>query len=581
MRRTTLPADSVGLAILVVGGVVGIESLSLARRSPGFSFAATSDLAGAFELAGGWALCLAGVLALRNSARRPWGVILGLSGLAWFVVQWNNPAVWSSSAFTTALVFSTVSPVLVSHAAVRYPDRRLDVPESVALGLGYLGTVVLGGLVSALFLDPARGGCTDCPANLLLVRYAPAQFDRASRAAIDVAVVWVSLLVVVVARRLVASSPVRRRIVAPVLIPTMFYLGLIGLTYVRSLGRELLGDSAVDRRLWFAQAGSLILIGMGTAWAPIRLRHTRSAVARLIVDAADVPVVGGLGRALGDALGDDSLRILYPLADGRIADQSGCVVEPDMRLCLTRFTRGDATVALLEHRADLFDIEGVAEAIADTARLALDNERLQVLRQVQLADLRASRARIVAAGDAERRRLERDLHDGGQQKLVALSLGLRLASLRLHDSADPAIAGRLDEAQAEVSAALVDLRTVARGLYPRELADEGLAAALETLVESSQFAIKLDSNIAERLPSAIEAAAYFAVAHCIERSEDAPASVVVARSGGLLLIEIETSSSRRELIDVEDRVGAVAGRVMAESRGGAGSRIRVELPCGW
>jgi signal transduction histidine kinase len=579
MRRTTLAAGGVGLAILVAGGVVGIESLSLARRYRGFSFAPTSDLAGAFELAAGWALCLAGALALRNRGRRGFGVILASSGLAWFVGEWDNPGAWSALAFTAGLVFSTVCPVVVAHAVLRYPDRRLDAVESIALGLGYLATLVVGGLIPALSVDPARGGCFDCRGNLLLVRDAPVLFGRASRAAVYLGVVWAFLLVIVVGRRLLLSSPARRRIVAPVLVPAVVYLGVIGLAYVRSAGRERLLDEVRDRQLWFVQGGLIVLIAMGTAWEPIRLRRTRSAVARLVVEVAEMPEVGGLGQVLGAALGDESLRILYPLADGRVADRFGRLTQPDVDRCRTPLMRGDTTVAVLEHRPGLLDVDGVADEIADAARLALDNERLQVQRQVQLADLQASRARIVAAADAERRRLERDLHDGAQQKLVALALGLRLAQLRLPKGAPPATLARLHEAQAEATTALGELRVVARGLYPRELADEGLAAGLETLVESSPFAIELNSAISDRLPPAIEAAAYFAVSHCIGRREDTPASIAATRSGDVLLIDIETSSSGCELTAVRDRVEAVDGTVTSEPAARSGTRIRVELPC--
>jgi signal transduction histidine kinase len=144
---------------------------------------------------------------------------------------------------------------------------------------------------------------------------------------------------------------------------------------------------------------------------------------------------------------------------------------------------------------------------------------------------------------------------------------------------DPLLASRLEKAQAEVSAALAELRSVARGLYPRELADEGLAAGLETFAESSPIPINVAVRSGRRYAQPIEAAAYFVVAHCIGRSAGNRASVKVTCDDGRLLIQIEVNRLHGGLLDLEDRVGALAGTVTAEPIDNAGSRIRVELPC--
>jgi signal transduction histidine kinase len=192
---------------------------------------------------------------------------------------------------------------------------------------------------------------------------------------------------------------------------------------------------------------------------------------------------------------------------------------------------------------------------------------------LQLEDLRQSRARIVAAADAERRRLERDLHDGAQQKLVALALSLQLTQLK---SADPATASRLGEARAEIARALAELRSVAHGLYPVELADEGLTAALEALRESAPVQLTVASTVDGRLPEPVESAAYFAVLRCLV----GVSSVSIRRIDGTLRVDVETCDRPRDLAAVEDRVGALGGSVAVEPRDGPGSRIRVELPCG-
>ena len=579
MARAGRVVSGARLAMLLVGIAVSIESLTVARRSPEFSFASTSGLAATLELAAGGALLLAGTRAMGSVARRRFGIMLTAAGVAWLLVEWNNPGDRSALVFTIGLVLGTVCPVLVSHAVLRYPDRRLVGVDSIALGVGYLGTVVLGGLVPALFFDPARTGCSECPTNVIVVRDAPAVVERVARVAVYAGVVWAAALIGVLGLGLVRSSTARRRVAAPVVVPAIAYVGVVGADYLHSTRRGFLGNDAVDTGLWVAQGGLLVVLALGTGWAFVRLRLTRTAVARLVVVAAAAPRAGGLERALGEALGDASMRVFYPLADGRVTDHSGGAVEPDPRQSVTCLTRGETTVALLAHRAELLDADGIADQITETARLALDNERLQAQRQAHLADLRASRARIVAAADGERRRLERDLHDGAQQKVVALSLALRLAQLRLPEAVAPTMASRLEEALAEVSAALAELRGVARGLYPRELADEGLAAGLETFAESSPIPINVTVHSGRRHAQPIEAAAYFAVAHCIGCAAGDRASVQVTCDDDRLLIQIEVNRLHGGLLDLEDRVGALAGTVTAELTDGARSRIRVELPC--
>src|SRR5262249_17354729 len=163
-----------------------------------------------------------------------------------------------------------------------------------------------------------------------------------------------------------------------------------------------------------------------------RARRTRATLARLVVELAGSPAPGGLEAALARSLGDTGLRLAYPLADGSYVDTDGreLTVEPSA----TPLVRDGIEVARLSHRPGLLDAPELADTVARAARLALDHERLQAELRAQLEDLRASRARVLTAGDGERRRLERDLHDGAQQRLVGLSLELRLARA---SAADP------------------------------------------------------------------------------------------------------------------------------------------------
>ena len=153
------------------------------------------------------------------------------------------------------------------------------------------------------------------------------------------------------------------------------------------------------------------------------------------------------------------------------------------------------------------------EEVASAARLALENERLQAEARAQLEDLRSSRARIIEAGDAERRRLERDLHDGAQQRLVGLSLALRLVRREL--GADRQLVARLDEAEAELAPAVAELRELAHGIHPAVLSDEGLAAAVEALAEDAPASHRRDCRRSGSL-APVETAAYLVVAEARE-----------------------------------------------------------------
>ena len=210
----------------------------------------------------------------------------------------------------------------------------------------------------------------------------------------------------------------------------------------------------------------------------------------------------------------------------------------------------------------------------------LDNERLHAEARAQLEQLRESRARIIAAGDAERRRLERDLHDGAQQRLVSLSLSLSLTSTRSRAGDDVAALARIDEAREELRAALVELRELASGIFPAVLAEEGLAAALEALVEDSDSGVRLGELTWQRLDPAIESAAYFVVAEALRRdSGGSPVAVSATRRDGTLVVAVEGLRAVPDRVELTDRVGAIDGAVAVERGSDGTSTIRVVIPC--
>jgi signal transduction histidine kinase len=179
----------------------------------------------------------------------------------------------------------------------------------------------------------------------------------------------------------------------------------------------------------------------------------------------------------------------------------------------------------------------------------------------------------VQVADAERRRLERDLHDGAQQRLVVLSLALRLLRAQVGGAA----ADCVDRADADLRAALSELRELASGIYPAVLTDEGIAAAIRVLGQSSRGPLTVESVPSARLPAAVETAAYFLVADVVRRSGEAAVRVAVTLDGDRLRLALRTPAEI-DLVEVEDRIGAVDGELTASRAQGA-TTIRAEVPC--
>jgi signal transduction histidine kinase len=249
----------------------------------------------------------------------------------------------------------------------------------------------------------------------------------------------------------------------------------------------------------------------------------------------------------------------------------------------------DAPVAALVHDPVLLERRALLNAAAAAARLALENERLQAELRAQLTELRASRARIVTAGDEERRRLERDLHDGAQQRLLSLGLALHLAREHLGPEANGA-AEILTEADDELRAALEELRELAHGIHPAVLTEQGLAPALRNLAERSPVPVTLVELPDERLPAPAEAAAYFlvseALANVAKYARASRARVSVSRVDGCVLVEVDDDgiggadpSRGSGLRGLSDRVQALDGKLEVTSSAGSGTHLHAEIPC--
>jgi len=219
--------------------------------------------------------------------------------------------------------------------------------------------------------------------------------------------------------------------------------------------------------------------------------------------------------------------------------------------------------------------------------VAEENVRLDAELQARLDDLRESRARIVQAGDAARRKLERDLHDGAQQRLVGLALDLRLAREKLNEDPETA-AAMLDEASAELARATEELRELARGIHPAVLSDRGLDAAVQMLAQRAPVPVRIDSSIDGRLPEPVEAAAYFVVSEAltnvVKHARADHAEVGIRRENGRLLVEVRDDGaggadpSGSGLRGLADRVAALDGRLQVNGQRTGGTLVQAEIP---
>jgi signal transduction histidine kinase len=294
---------------------------------------------------------------------------------------------------------------------------------------------------------------------------------------------------------------------------------------------------------------------------------------------------------LAKALGDQSLEIVYWLADrGCYVDVSGRVVQlpslPDR--AATVLESGGQPLGAVLHDPSLVDEADLVQASGAAARLALENARLQAELRGQLDEVRASRSRIVAAGDAERRRIERDLHDGVQQRLLGIRLSFRLLRGRLQG--DPGtVEELLTEAEEEMAGTLDDLRALARGIHPAVLTDEGLGPALETLSRRAPVPVTINALPDRQLPSEVEAAAYFvaaeAIANVAKHAQAHTMSITVAPSQNRLVIEISDDGiggagtpKDGGLAGLCDRIAALDGTLRISSPPGQGTCLHAEIP---
>jgi signal transduction histidine kinase len=326
---------------------------------------------------------------------------------------------------------------------------------------------------------------------------------------------------------------------------------------------------------------AVILLAAGLVWATVRIRVQRRAVAQIATNLGQAPPPGSLQAALAQAVGDPELQITYWLPDAEhYVDATGRpVAEPAAApgRAVTTLVRDGRQIAVVSHTAALPDLE---RELGAAVRLALENERLQAQALAQLDQLRASRVRIVETGDSERRRLERDLHDGAQQQLLALSYDLRLARAQAQADGDAPTGSLLTQATGQAQTALDELRDLAHGIYPAILAEAGLGSALATLADAAPLPVQIRDAARGCYPAAVETAAYLLVAEAVQDAAARGArhtTVSLAQDGGRLVVTVEDDGADRtsSMVQLADRVGALDGSLAVEP-----TRLQAELPCG-
>jgi signal transduction histidine kinase len=392
------------------------------------------------------------------------------------------------------------------------------------------------------------------------------------------------LLVASAAWRWHVASGTARRVLWPLLAPGLL-VGVAEAAYAVALLRTPLErpTSAGFSSIFLVRSLGLVALALGLTREVVRTRRTRTAVARLAIELGEAPPPGKLRDSLAAALGDPALDVAYWLPRSqRFVDVTGrarSVPVAGHGRAVTPILRAGRPVAVVIHDAATVDGSRLQREIGGAARLAVENEQLQAEVLAQLADLRASRVRIVELGDAARRRIERDLHDGAQQRMLALSYELRLAHAAAAAAHDHDLAALLRSASDEAQATLGDLRGLAHGIYPAILSEAGLGPALGTLAATAPLAVELGDVTDERLPAAVESAAYVVVSEAVADAAARRATfvtVMATREADRFVLDLRDDGEPRSpgLVHVADRVGALGGTMRLDATG-----VRVEIPC--
>jgi signal transduction histidine kinase len=578
----------IGLGL--AGLAAGIGAIALVESSDHLDSVQTEGVV--FTPLIGWAFIGTGLFAWWRRPENRLGALMTAVGFVWFgsaLIASDHPTLFVIGGMVNAVPYA-----LFLHLLLAFPSGRLQTRwERFLVGLAYFDTTVMVVLAN-LFLDTTDPDvCSGCPANPLMITDDPTAAGIVFGIQGLIGVFGLASVAVLLVRRWRSASAATRRALDPVLFAgtlTAFFLGLSLIGDIAGVP-DGTGEDVID----VLGAAAMASVPFGFLFGLLRSRLSRAdAVNELIARLGEADRRQDLRDAIAQALDDPSLALAYWVPDQRrYVDAEGQPVELPARTgptACTPVTHDGKPVAMICHDPKLEEAPMLVEEVGAAAALALENQRLNVELRAHVEELRASRARIVEAADEERRRLERDLHDGAQQRLVSLALNLRLANGKL--DSDPQAARELIEQTAEeLGEATTELRELARGLHPAVLSDRGLRPALEALAGRAPVPVVLELEAAsERLPVAVETASYFVVAEALTNmaryADASEARVSIQRENGSVAVEVADdgvggaeAGTGTGLRGLADRVAALDGRLEIVSPRGSGTTVRAVIPC--
>jgi signal transduction histidine kinase len=527
----------------------------------------------ATDLALSWALVAASVVMLERPRwrRARWLLAATAFALLGADLEWAS----SHTVWTVGFVLEGVWAAFLVQLVLTFPEGRSWSHIARVAIVGAYAVTFGGQLVGALVVPDVRDVLS--VASQASVAHVIDRIQEISGIAIALVV-----LILVLQRLRVLRGPARR-VQGPLLVAAAVTVpaSLVWLGWVTATDESTSTLGAIAR----AVATSLPLgVVAGIVWSRLRRPEASELVVELRTEAA-----ASLRERLARALGDPTLDVAYRLGDGRYVDATGRPIELPQGAdrAVTAVIAGGEEIAALVHDPALLDEPALVESVRATAGLVLENERLAAEVRSQLAEVRASRGRIVAAADAERRRIERNLHDGAQQRLVTLSVALGLEGARADASATAVLA----RAQDEVEQAIAELRELARGIHPTLLRDEGLQAAVDALARRTPLPVTVQGAVSDRLADPVELAAYFVVSEAltnvVKHASATDASVLLEQEVGVLRVTVADNgvggaciTADSGLAGLRDRLEALDATLVIESEPGGGTTVCAEIPCG-
>jgi signal transduction histidine kinase len=537
----------------------------------------------------GWGFVGAGLFAWWKHPDNRVGMLMSATGFVWLLSLVGGSDI--PLLFTLGNAIGSVYFAIAVHMLLAAPDGRLHTRRERRL-VAAIYAVTLLVVPIFLFVDPNQAlDCAECPENVLLV----AENETLARVlgivinGIGVVLV-IGVLLTLVQRWRSAAAP-ERQLYGPLYASGMALMVALVATLALSAAAW---DSEAAQITWIVAMIPLALMPLLFLAAFVRARVVQGgAVGELIARLGETPRPGKLRDALADALGDPSLELVYWLPEQRrFVDVSGRPFELPKEgsgRAVAGVERDGGTIAAIVYDATLIGARDHVRVVGAAAGLALENERLDAELRAKLAELRASRERMLRVGLEERRRLERNLHDGAQQRLVALALSMRMARDKLR--ADPEGAeSLLVGAGEELESALEELRELARGLHPALLGERGLRPALETLALRAPVPVELRAVPAERLPEGVELAAYFVVSEALTNvakyAAANRATVSVEHDNGRVVVAVADDGvgganpeQGTGLRGLADRIAVLEGRLEVDSAPGRGTTVKASIPC--